>query len=98
MTIIWIGLDTEELSEPSFQVEVSSGPIGWDKKLRWKRLVQIFTNINVSKREALCLLRNNMGKRLDLLFHPRILSFQEDKNEHAEAVSEIRSINELNKT
>ena len=67
MTIIWIGLDTEDLSEPSFQVEVSSGPIGWGKKLRWKRLVQIFTNIDVSKREALCLLRNNMGKRLDLL-------------------------------
>ena len=67
MTIIWIGLDTEDLSEPSFQVEASSGPIGWGKKLRGKRLVQIFTNIDVSKREALCFLRNNMGKRLDLL-------------------------------
>ena len=98
MTIIWIGLDTEDLSEPSFQVEVSSGPIGWGKKLRWKRLVQIFTNIDVSKREALCLLRNNMGKRLDLRFYPRTLTFQEYKNGHAKAVSEIRRINELNKT
>ena len=28
----------------------------------------------------------------------RILSFQEDKNGHAKAVSEVRDINELNKT
>ena len=53
--------------------------------------------MDVSKREALCLLRNNMGKRLDLLYYPRILFFQEDKNGHAKAVSEICRINELNK-
>ena len=27
--MFWINLVTEDLSAPSFQVEVSSGPIGW---------------------------------------------------------------------
>ena len=38
MTIFWINLVTEDLSAPSFQVEVSSGPTGWGKKFKMKEI------------------------------------------------------------
>ena len=70
MTIFWINLVTEDLSAPSFQVEVSSGPTGWGKKFKMKEIGSNLYKHGRFQARSLMFIKEQYGKKA----RPAVLS------------------------